>query len=200
MGDHGYQDVINEVDALCDLFLHACFSALASSPMDIQHFQGLATLPIHLRSMYVFHYHQIPQLLHVPSTCEPWQKCPGQPWTYHSSELGGDDSGLRLQFYRDCLRILCDETTYKAFERFMHNPRRSREFYASPQLRHGRIAEICLRELVLAAEYCILLHFNGGLIESRFIDLPGGRGTTREHTGPTIFYNHSLATKGYERS
>jgi len=49
----------------------------------------------------------------------------------------------------------------------MRNPGRSREFYASPQVRHDRIAEICLRELVLAAEYGILLHFNGGLIEFR---------------------------------
>jgi len=164
MGDHGYQDIINEVDALCDRFLHTCFSAFASSPMDICHVQDLSTMPVHLRSMLVFNNHQIPQLLHAPSTHEPLKKRLGQwYWSYHPSELGGDDSEdlrhqswLRLQFYEDCLRILCIETTNKAFERFMHSPDRSREFYASPQVRHGRIAEICLRELVLAAEYFIL--------------------------------------------
>ncbi len=175
MHDHGYQDVINEVDALCDLFLHTCFSALASSPMDIQYVQGLSTLPARLRWMSIFNHYQIPQLLHVPSACEPWKKHPGQLyWSYNPSELGSDDSEdlrhqlfLRRQLHDDCLRILCNKTTNKAFERFMRNPGRSREFYASPQVRHDRIAEICLRELVLAAEYGILLHFNGGLIEFR---------------------------------
>ena len=164
MHDHGYQDIINEVDTLCNLFLHACFSALASSPMDIQYVQGLSTLPVRLRSTSVLYHHKIPQLLYVPSTCEPWKKPPGQLyWSYNPSELGSDDSEnlcrqlfLRRQFHDDCLRILCDKTTGKAFERFMHNPGRSREFYASPQVRHRRIAEVCLRELALAAEYCIL--------------------------------------------
>ncbi len=172
MHDHGYQDIINEVDALCDLFLHTCFSALASLPMDIQYVQGLSTLPVHLRSISILNHHHIPQLLHVPSTCEPWKKLPAQLyWSYDPSEIGSDDSedlrhqiSLHQEFHDDCLRILCDETTGKAFERFMHDPGRSREFFASPQVRHGRIAEVCLRELVLAAEYGILLRFKGGLI------------------------------------
>jgi hypothetical protein len=161
MGDHGYQGVINGVNALWDLFLHTYFSALGSSPMDIQYVQGLSTLPVHLRLMSVFYNYRIPQLLRVPSICKP-------------SELDGDDSEdfrhkifLRLQFYEDYLLVLCEEKTNKALERFMHNPGRNREFYASPQVRHGRIAEICLQELVLAVEYCIFLHFEGGLIEYR---------------------------------
>ncbi|KAF8626892.1 hypothetical protein AX15_004641 [Amanita polypyramis BW_CC] len=124
MGDHGYQNVINGVNALCDFF----------------------TLPVHLRLMSVFYNYRIPQLLRVPSICKP-------------SELDGDDSEdfrhqifLRLQFYEDYPLVFCEEKTSKAFERFMHNPGRSREFYASPQVRHGRIAEICLQELVLAVE------------------------------------------------
>ena len=169
MGDHGHQDVINEVDALCDLFLHTCFSALGSSPTDIQYVQGLSTLPVHLRSVFIVHYHQIPQLLYVPSICEPWKRCPRRPYWYYrrSGDNSRYQSWLRLQFYQDCLRMLCNQATNKAFERFMDNPGRSREFYASPQVRHGRIAEICLREPALAAEYCILLHFNGSLIEFR---------------------------------
>ena len=160
MADHGYQDIINEVDALCDLFLHTCFSALASSPMDIQYVQGLSTIPAHLRSMYSFNYYRLPQLSHVRSICEPWKKFP------NPSELGGDDSEdcqlfLRRRLHRDCFRILCEATTNQAFQRFMDNPDRSREFYASPQVRHGRIAEICLRELVLAAEYCIYFPLTG---------------------------------------
>ena len=168
MGDYGYQGIINEVDALCSLFLHTYFSALAPSPMDIQYVQGLSTLPVHLRSISSFNHHQIPQLLHVSSVREPWKKRPGKSSSYNHSELGGGDlEDLRPQFYDDCFQILCEETRNKAFERFMHNPARSREFYASPQVRHGRIAEICLRELVMASEYCVSLHFNRGLIEFR---------------------------------
>ena len=163
MADHGYQDVIDEVDALCGLFLHSCFSALASSPMDVQYVQGLSTLPAHLSSLFVVDCHQIPQLLHVPSICKPWKRCPRQPyWSYHPSELDGDDlenlryqSWLCLQFYEGCLRMLRNEAINRAFKRFMDNPNTSRKFYASPEVRHGRIAKICLRELISAAEYCI---------------------------------------------
>jgi hypothetical protein len=100
MHDHGYQDIINEVDTLCNLFLHACFSALASSPMDIQYVQGLSTLPVRLRSTSVLYHHKIPQLLYVPSTCKPWKIPPGQLyWSFDPSELGSDDWIFVTKYY-----------------------------------------------------------------------------------------------------